>query len=164
MNSYWPSFLVGALTAADLNSWQRISEYVVREWPALSAKLMTWAGLAAVPAAAWWMSAIYWRGRRRRTINSPGRLFRELCRAHRLGLKEVALLHELAEMRGLESPAAYFVREDYFAFGAEELDEPTRREVEALRTKLFADESPPPESPVADERPTDVALQSAGEG
>jgi hypothetical protein len=149
MPSVGPSCLVGLLFAADLNSWDRISEYVVREWPALSAKLMTWAGVVSILAAAWWMSAIYWRARSRRTINSPRRLFRELCRAHRLGLKETALLYELAELRGLETPLSLFVEEEHFAQIEDDLDAKMRREAETLRRKLFAVTAPPAESPEA---------------
>lgn len=130
--------VVASLLAADFNSWQQIGDYLSREWPTLSAKIMTWAGLISVLAAVWWASAIYLRRRMGRTINSPRRLFRELCRAQRLNWKEVALLHELGDLRGTDVPTQFFVSEDYFTFEVGVLDEKTQREAELLRRKLFA--------------------------
>jgi hypothetical protein len=46
--------------------------------------------------------------------NSPGRLFRELCRAHRLGASGRRLLKRLALARGLSSPVNLFVEPRYF--------------------------------------------------
>lgn len=150
--------VAGALLAADINSWQQLGDYFVREWPALSAKLMAWAGLISVLSAVWWMSAIYWRGRMRRSLDSPRRLFRELCRAHRLNWKEIALLHELGELRGPDVPTLFFVREDYFTFDDAALDEKTLHEAEALRAKLFAAGAV---EPIVE--PPPVELQTAGE-
>lgn len=134
-----------AVIAADFNSWRQLGDYFVREWPNLAAKFMAWGGLLSVLAAVWWTSAIYWRRRMAQTVNSPRRLFRELCRAHRLNWKEVALLHELGELRGADVPTSFFVREDEFAFDDAALDEKTRREAEALRAKLFTDAAAPTE-------------------
>jgi hypothetical protein len=46
--------------------------------------------------------------------NSPARLFRELCTAHKLQRSSRRLLKRLAEARGLTSPAMLFVEPEHF--------------------------------------------------
>jgi hypothetical protein len=46
--------------------------------------------------------------------NSPARLFRELCAAHKLQRSSRRLLKRLAEARGLTSPAILFVEPEHF--------------------------------------------------
>jgi hypothetical protein len=46
--------------------------------------------------------------------NSPKRLFHDLCRAHRLHMRNRHLLKKLAAGRGVENPAELFVDPKYF--------------------------------------------------
>lgn len=70
---------------------------------------------------------------------NAGRLFRELCRAHRLNRWERRVITTLAEEIGARQPAEVFVRPDAFegsaiaAFG----DRPAA--LQQLRIKLFGD-------------------------
>jgi hypothetical protein len=54
------------------------------------------------------------RRRRDFRLNSPTRLFGELCRAHHLDRATRRLLKRLAAARGLKSPNVLFVEPDYF--------------------------------------------------
>jgi hypothetical protein len=93
---------------------------------------MMWTSIVLMLAAVWWFSAIFLRdGKTVKTYDSPPRLLRELCQAHKLSGREIDVLRQLADERGLESPLPLFVREDYFA-------EHTAAEYAALRKKLFA--------------------------
>jgi hypothetical protein len=59
----------------------------------------------------------YWRARRQRQVfwhDSSSRLFRELCRAHRLNLASKRLLKRLASAHGVESAADLFIEPEYF--------------------------------------------------
>jgi hypothetical protein len=48
------------------------------------------------------------------SANSPARLFRELCAAHKLQRSSRRLLKRLAEARGLTSPSLLFVEPEHF--------------------------------------------------
>ena len=76
---------------------------------------------------------------REKGINSPRRLFRALCAAHRLNFSERALLHRLAKHHQLASPAVLFVEarlwEEDTLGAAWQQDAAERR---SLREKLFA--------------------------
>jgi hypothetical protein len=59
----------------------------------------------------------YWRSRRQRLVfwhDSSSRLFRELCRAHRLNSASKRLLKRLASAREVSSAADLFVAPEYF--------------------------------------------------
>jgi len=75
----------------------------------------------------------------RRAGNSPRRLFRELCRAHRLGQSHRRLLKRLAALRELPNAAVLFVEPAWFEAG----DLPAELaghegELERIRERLFA--------------------------
>jgi hypothetical protein len=76
--------------------------------------------------------------RSERVLDDSRKLFRDLCRAQRLSWKETALLEDLADRRGLETPSLLFVREEYFEGDDEGVDERTRRDTKALGERLFA--------------------------
>lgn len=89
-----------------------------------------WTAIVVALAAVWWFSAMYLRGGDGHSYDSPSRLFRDLCRAHRLSKREIELLRRLAQERDLETPSLMFVRDEYFADGGEEARQ--------LRERLFA--------------------------
>jgi hypothetical protein len=73
------------------------------------------------------------------TSDSSRRLFRELCRAHRLTWANRRLLRHLAEARQVAQPAGLFVDASYF----DTMNLPKRlqrssREIERLRDQLFS--------------------------
>jgi hypothetical protein len=76
---------------------------------------------------------------RRGSYNSPRRLFRSLCRAHRLSWSQRWLLGRLARAHGLAHPAQLFVDPEYFdeprlAAGLR----PKAQRLRQLRDRLFA--------------------------
>jgi hypothetical protein len=86
--------------------------------------------------------AIWYRLTRHSTnafeANSPPRLFRELCRAHRLSRPHRRLLKHLAAARGLSSPASLFVRPE--CFDLDQLPSEVKLyadELNKLRAQLF---------------------------
>jgi hypothetical protein len=95
-----------------------------------------WCAILSALAALWWLSAIMLRrgDEDRPKEDHPGRLFRELCKVHRLSWNETALLQQLSDERGLVTPSLLFVREEYFA-GENAATEATQR----LRMKLFGE-------------------------
>jgi hypothetical protein len=73
------------------------------------------------------------------TSDSSRRLFRELCRAHRLTWANRRLLRHLAEARQVAQPADLFV--DASCFDTMNLPkrlQPSSREIERLRDQLFS--------------------------
>lgn len=79
------------------------------------------------------------RGRNRSDVNSPQRLFRELCAAHELGSADRQLLYKLAQHHGLKHPATLFV--DSRLWDQQALGQPGRdksQALQALRARLFA--------------------------
>jgi hypothetical protein len=71
-------------------------------------------------------------------IDSPRRLFRDLCRAHRLPYRSRRLLRRLAAARGIAEPARLFV--DASCFDTANLPEkltPAADDVRLLRHRLF---------------------------
>ncbi len=89
--------------------------------------------LLLVSAAALWLHF-----RQRRLRNCPRRLFRELCRAHRLNKAQQRLLWQLAAAQGLSQPATIFLAPE--RFDPHHLPERLRgrqREIERVRDRLF---------------------------
>jgi hypothetical protein len=75
------------------------------------------AGLVALLAAVALLSN--WLSKRRQRdfwYDSSSRLFRDLCRAHRLNLANRRLMQKLASARGVDNAAALFVEPNYFDF------------------------------------------------
>jgi hypothetical protein len=76
---------------------------------------------------------------RARNANSPRRLFRGLCRLHRLSWSQRRLLRQLARARGLAQPAQLFVGPEYF--DESQLTPALRGKIQwlrRLRQQLFA--------------------------
>ena len=74
-------------------------------------------------------------------LDSPGKLFRDLSKAHQLTWDQRRLLQEAAELSDLEVPAVLFVRPDLFDDAARLLThakgEKSRARMVALRETLF---------------------------
>lgn len=105
-----------------------------------SGTLLTLAlSLAAIVLVLWFTS--YCSGGRRRTTayHSPGRLFLTLCRAHRLGWRDVWLLWRLARWYELEDPARLFLEPERFdpSTLSRRLTRQAAR-LRLLRSRLFA--------------------------
>src|SRR5688500_7467423 len=96
------------LLAASGFLWQLGNRLGVSRWTE-----NTWVSVGAVTVAI--AVAVLWAGtrlfssREQRIVNSPPRLFRELCRAHRLSRRQVKLLQLLASLHGLDQPARLFL-------------------------------------------------------
>ena len=95
-------------------------------------------GAIIVISIAWIVLRLVAR-RERRVIHSPWCLFKELCTAHELSLRERQLLTRLAQQHRLEHPTVLFVEPTWW--------EPQRlgpawskclSELERLRKRLFA--------------------------
>jgi hypothetical protein len=70
--------------------------------------------------------------------NSPKRLFHDLCRAHRLHIRNRRLLKKLAAARGVENAAELFVDPKYFdAADLPQGLQSTAAELRQLRHALF---------------------------
>jgi hypothetical protein len=78
------------------------------------------------------------RTKRHFDVDSPTRLFRELCRAHRLSFGKRRLLKRLAAVRSLSEPALLFVEPRHFdiAHLPDELRQ-SAEEIWRLRDRLF---------------------------
>jgi hypothetical protein len=126
---------------AQENAWEQTVAQLKQNSVGLGNNLLVTAGVFVFAVAVWLIVRNRLERHRARTIDAPAKLFRELCRAQRLSWKETALLQEIADRRGLETPSLLFVREDYFDGDDEALDERGRREKRALRERLFAESS-----------------------
>ena len=95
----------------------------------------------ALAAAAWFLTRVARRERRRRT-NSPRGLFQELCQAHQLDRQSRNLLWQLAKHQELSHPARVFLDPERFEPG--QLPEllPTQvQRLANLRQQLFVEEA-----------------------
>ncbi|MGA2064299.1 MAG: hypothetical protein ABSG86_05000 [Thermoguttaceae bacterium] len=95
--------------------------------------------IAAVLVGLWAIRQVAMLGRRGAAVNSPRRLFRSLCRAHRLSWSQRWLLGRIARANRLAQPAQLFVEPEYFdeprlgpEFG------PKAQRLRQLRDRLFA--------------------------
>ncbi len=87
----------------------------------------------------WLLKVLRNRQDRKRTINSPRRLFRALCKLHGVSGRERALLRRTAAMNALKHPAQLFVMPDLLSSKATQLPPKQAAEITALRDKLFGD-------------------------
>jgi hypothetical protein len=74
--------------------------------------VITW--LVAVPVVIWLVAGLFNRERRKRTIYSPKKLFKALCRAHRLDRSARRALTKLAAAAHIAQPATLFVSPEAF--------------------------------------------------
>lgn len=101
---------------AQRHNWERLGDrfsgkHAEVNWEELLVLLACLIGSAVV---IWLLyAATRWQEARLRRPN-PRRLFRELCRAHRLNRWERRVLRELAESAAARQPAELFVRPDAF--------------------------------------------------
>lgn len=124
---------------AQANAWEQTVAQLRTNSVGMGDNLLKFALVFVFAVAGWYVIHNRLQRLRERTINDPRKLFRDLCRVQRLNWKDRALLRDLADRRGLETPSLFFVREDYFAGEEETADGKTRREVKALREKLFSE-------------------------
>jgi hypothetical protein len=83
-----------------------------------------------------WLASRYFRIKENRKYRCPKRLFRRLCRVHKLSLIEWWLLRSLAHRRHLASPAEVFVNPRLLEFEPGTQTAMTRQ-IENIREKLF---------------------------
>jgi len=100
--------------------------------------VILFAALALVGVASWLLATFY-RMSVCETCNHPGKLFRELCRAHELDRGSCRLLRQLAEQHNLEQPALVFVDTSLWNVTFEEAEQDR---IAQLKTMLFAESSP----------------------
>lgn len=137
---------IGTTIAALLGQQSSLLEGLAREFrgdnsSATSVDYVTWTFVAtAVLVGLWWLAKRQ-DPARPRIVNSPKRLFRELCDAHDLPRSERRRLAALAERRGMDNPALLFVEPSSFDVAADfdEGDAETDR-LRMLRDWLFGDE------------------------
>jgi hypothetical protein len=95
--------------------------------------------LVAVIAFLWFLHRLMNKREGRRLYNSPKKLFRSLCRLHELTRAERRTLVSLARSQQLLQPASLFLAPERFAASiASPAWQSQRRQLERLRTKLFA--------------------------
>jgi hypothetical protein len=126
---------------ADLTTWRRLGEQFSGSGAELSQGEMlslSAMGLAAV-IAIWFLQRLAYRQEHPQSYYRPRRLFRQLCRTHRLKRADCQRLRRLAQRFHLRQPALLFVEPDYFVL--ENLPSEfshERQEIDALRRRLFA--------------------------
>ena len=93
--------------------------------------------------AIWLLSRWTTQKERAGSYHSPRRLFRDLCRAHRLDRSQRWLLRRLARLRQLPQPAALFLMPECFASAtlSGELQAQSAA-LEAIRARIFGESSP----------------------
>lgn len=125
-----------SLLAASGLLWQLGNRLGISRWTE-----NTWVSVGAVAVAV--AVAVLWAGtrlfssREQRIVNSPPRLFRELCRAHRLSRRQVKLLQLLASLHGLDQPARLFLEPACFDAANAPALSSRQREYHELRCTLF---------------------------
>ncbi len=95
--------------------------------------------LAALAATVglWWLAKRQDPGRRR-VVDDPRRLFRDLCRAHDLPRREQRRLAAWAAAGGSSNPALLFIEPAHFDVAARSIeDDDERAALDALRARLF---------------------------
>lgn len=70
--------------------------------------------LILVGLGGWGLSRLVAGQEKLRRCNHPGKLFRELCRAHALGWRDRWLLADLAKARGCHQPSEVFLHVEHF--------------------------------------------------
>ena len=77
---------------------------------------------------------------RRKSYNSPGELFRDLCRKHHLDRADRRILKRLASAWGLAGPSYLFIDPDYFdVTGLSDEWEENAPRVARIRKRLFGE-------------------------
>ena len=94
-------------------------------------------GLTVTAALGVWLAVRFLAWRKQRLANDPQRLFRELCRAHRLGRGEVAVLRKLVRIEHVDPPARIFLEPRRFKPTAETLLAGSEQQLDRLRERLF---------------------------
>lgn len=97
-------------------------------------------GLVAAGALIWLLHRLAKWQEGRALSHNPKRLFRDLCRSHRLSGWQVKVLRAVSEAVGLQEPAEVFVRPE--ALKVENLPddwEKHRADVDSLRRRLFTE-------------------------
>ena len=75
-------------------------------------------------------------------LNNTGRLFGQLCRAHRLDWTQRRLLRRLANSHGMDHSVRLFLEPDRFTSAALKTElQPFRDQIDRLRRKLFSEHS-----------------------
>ncbi len=93
----------------------------------------------AVVALITWLLVRYFKSRDYGNYHHPGRLFRELCRAHQLDRTSRHLLSQLAKERELAHPAVLFVEPRHFELhGLNDHWQSRQPTLAALREQIFA--------------------------
>lgn len=97
------------------------------------------AGATVLVVATWLISNWITRWRNATFMsNSAPKLFRELCRAHRLQMGDRRLLKKLAAARGIENAAELFVEPEHFeAAKLPQTLKSSAQELRELRHRLF---------------------------
>jgi hypothetical protein len=111
----------------------------------LAKAFVGWQGLFLIVGALLAITFLAWMvtwlvtARNRKISNSPERLFKDLCTAHKLTHRERQLMTRLAQKAGLSQPASLFVEPMWWDAGR--LGSAWAKavpELEALRKRLFA--------------------------
>ncbi|MGA2033070.1 MAG: hypothetical protein ABSG68_12495 [Thermoguttaceae bacterium] len=107
--------------------------------------------LAGIIVAIWLLSRLLAYQKRRRTVNSPRKLFLALCRIHALPWSDRWLLWRLAKSRRLADPARVFLEPTlYDQLGLDRSWAVQWPRLDALRSELFfqppSEEKSPPRS------------------
>jgi len=110
--------------------------------------------LGALCGALAFVSRYLNRQDKRRLYNNPRALFRALCRAHEMDRSDCRLLLQIAKANEIEQPAALFLDPEILA-AARSMPEFRRHHtaIEALSTKLFANDPPLTVLPAATDAP-----------
>ncbi|MEM6655925.1 MAG: hypothetical protein AAF596_08995 [Planctomycetota bacterium] len=107
---------VAAWLLAQRHNWERLGDQFSGKNAKFDLGEVGWLVTLAAGAivALWVLDRVAKRFEGRAGRPNPGRLFRELCRAHRLKRRERSLLRRLASATGQEHAANLFVRADLF--------------------------------------------------
>ena len=91
----------------------------------------------AVTVGLWWIAKRHDPGRRR-VVDDPRRLFRDLCRVHDLPRRERRRLAAWAAAGGSSEPALLFIEPAHFDVAARAIeDDSERAAIDSLRARLF---------------------------
>lgn len=93
------------------------------------------AGVLIGIAATGWLAYQYLHPNAKK--NCPGRLFRALCREHKLDWSEKALLNKLAQRNQLATTAEIFVTPECFDVNEGRAQQALLQKIDELREKLF---------------------------
>ena len=129
-----------AVLLADQSRWKDLGSGFRGEHAQLSATDIITTLLLVVGAAVviWFLTQAMARQDRKRSHNSPRKLFKSLCQAHGLSRMQSRLLARMARIYDLARPAQLFLEPDRFsAARLPAVLKSERAEVEKLGKKLF---------------------------